>query len=131
MQIFGQQIRGKPKKFGGPAKDYRVEFSYDDEATERGVARFEIKGGSRSVGTGPWRDVILHGEVDLANELIRVTYEARETHEVPMDIGLEGPVGQAGDVIDNDDALEYALGTHIEQIIQQIPAIDPFLGCLL
>lgn len=121
------------QEISGSEEDYRVEVSFDDlEDDLASAARFEIRGGRRQAGTDMWQEATLSGEVDLAQNVIVVSFEGRELIRLPMDQVLGGSADQAEDSIRNDDAMEPALELlNIERIIEQLPVVDPFLGCLI
>jgi hypothetical protein len=123
--IFDQEI-------SGTEEDYRVEVSFDDpEDDVASSGRFEIRGGRRQAGTEMWQEVTLRGEVDLAQDVIVLSSEGRELTRLPMDPELGGP-DQAEDLIRNDDPVDRALELlDIERIIEHLPVVDPFLGCLI
>ena len=126
LTIFEQEISGSDE-------DYRVEVSFDDlEDDDASAARFEVKGGRRPRGTDTWQEITLLGEVDLDQRVIVVSFEGRELIRLPLDSVLGGPTDQAEDLIVNDDAVERALELlDIETIIEHLPVVDPFLGCLI
>ncbi|WP_296489151.1 hypothetical protein [Rhodoferax sp.] len=130
--IFSHRIRKHPR-------DYRVEFSFDDELTKEDAAVFEITAGVKDVEAENWTDITLRGQLRLDEELLVLSYEdheiARLSLAAALDIPLEDGADTAGSNIDFDidyantvDGVIRSLG--IEEIIHQIPT-DPILGCLI
>ncbi len=114
-------------------RDYRVEFSFDDEAIMNNSAGFEIKAGTKNPASDMWTDITLHGEVRLAEELLVLSHEGREIARVSLNLPLHDLADAAGfDIdIDHSDMIDRAIGSlGLEGIIQLIPT-DPFLGCII
>jgi hypothetical protein len=115
-------------------RDYRVDFSFDDEAIMDEAAGFEITAGVKAATSDHWTEVTLRVEVRLASEIIVLSHNDRELARLRLRLPLDEGADFSGEDVDIDrdaGAIEQEIGTHVlEEIIHLIPA-DPFLGCLI
>jgi len=123
---------------------YDLDIEFDDEAIMDATLAFEVTARVTNP-EGQSEEASLRLELDMDNQIGRILHEDDVWHTFMFNAaeaiqdneGAEQPPGLVGDV-QNDgggDALsefvEAGIGSHVEALLEAMPAGDPIFGCLL
>lgn len=116
-------------------RDYKVDFSFDDQEIMNNTAAFEIKASVKEADSDQWQDITLRIDVNLAEELLEISHDGRPIAKLPLNLPLNDGVADTVSDIDvnqiNEKIIDEAIGRlGIEEILHLLPG-DPFFGCII